>query len=476
MDDDRDRPVASLVRDPPPDPESVGEDEVLVERIRAEITTAGRSRSPGSWPAPCTSRGTATTGGPTRPRSGRRLPHRARDPSDLRRRRRPPLERGVDGLGRPCPFVVVEHGAGTGALAGGPAGRAPDAGSPARPRRSATGPIEIERRAARGAQRAARRGRPCGPRSTPATPWRTASQPPARSSRTRCSMRCRSTGSIGRPGGSASSCVGLDARAGSPGSRRAAERRPARGAPRTTRGSARGRAGHRGLPRLDDLARGRRRRPRPRARRPRRLRGGARVPVRPEAARRHPARVRPPRRRRRPVPPRRPPGPDRHRRPRRRPGRRRARGPRAGRRDHPGRAARGDEPATSPRRSSDRPGATLEDALLLRSALARLLDPRGMGGYRVLVFGRGLPAGRGAARPAPAAGARPAAAGSAPAEHAAIGRRAPSDRPSGPAPKHGTAARMLVPCCSWWRTDTPSVITLERDPSAYTERPIPRTS
>jgi SAM-dependent MidA family methyltransferase len=40
-----------------------------------------------------------------------------------------------------------------------------------------------------------------------------------------------------------------------------------------------------------------------------------------------------------------------------------------------------------------RPGATLEDALLLRSALARLLDPRGMGGYRVMVFGRGLPAG-----------------------------------------------------------------------------------
>ena len=40
-----------------------------------------------------------------------------------------------------------------------------------------------------------------------------------------------------------------------------------------------------------------------------------------------------------------------------------------------------------------RPDATLEDALLLRSALARLLDPRLMGGYRVLVFGRGLPAG-----------------------------------------------------------------------------------
>ena len=37
------------------------------------------------------------------------------------------------------------------------------------------------------------------------------------------------------------------------------------------------------------------------------------------------------------------------------------------------------------------PGATLQDALDLRSALARLMDPRGMGGFRVLVFGRGLP-------------------------------------------------------------------------------------
>lgn len=40
-----------------------------------------------------------------------------------------------------------------------------------------------------------------------------------------------------------------------------------------------------------------------------------------------------------------------------------------------------------------RPGATLQDALDLRSALARLLDPRGMGGFRVLAFGRGLPSG-----------------------------------------------------------------------------------
>ncbi len=40
-----------------------------------------------------------------------------------------------------------------------------------------------------------------------------------------------------------------------------------------------------------------------------------------------------------------------------------------------------------------RPGATLQDALALRSAVARLMDTRGMGGFRVLVFGRGLPDG-----------------------------------------------------------------------------------
>jgi SAM-dependent MidA family methyltransferase len=40
-----------------------------------------------------------------------------------------------------------------------------------------------------------------------------------------------------------------------------------------------------------------------------------------------------------------------------------------------------------------REDAGLEDALALRSALARLLDPRVMGGYRVLAFARGLPRG-----------------------------------------------------------------------------------
>ena len=40
-----------------------------------------------------------------------------------------------------------------------------------------------------------------------------------------------------------------------------------------------------------------------------------------------------------------------------------------------------------------RSGASLQDALTLRSALARLLDPRGLGGFRVLAFVRGLPEG-----------------------------------------------------------------------------------
>ncbi len=37
-----------------------------------------------------------------------------------------------------------------------------------------------------------------------------------------------------------------------------------------------------------------------------------------------------------------------------------------------------------------RPGASIQDALLLRSALARLLDPRGMGAFRVIAFGRAI--------------------------------------------------------------------------------------
>ena len=44
-------------------------------------------------------------------------------------------------------------------------------------------------------------------------------------------------------------------------------------------------------------------------------------------------------------------------------------------------------------RSLDGPDASLERALELRSALARLLDPRKLGGYRVLAFGHDLPTG-----------------------------------------------------------------------------------
>jgi SAM-dependent MidA family methyltransferase len=40
-------------------------------------------------------------------------------------------------------------------------------------------------------------------------------------------------------------------------------------------------------------------------------------------------------------------------------------------------------------RSLSGPGASLERALELRSALARLLDPRKLGGYHVLAFARG---------------------------------------------------------------------------------------
>ena len=53
-----------------------------------------------------------------------------------------------------------------------------------------------------------------------------------------------------------------------------------------------------------------------------------------------------------------------------------------------------------------REGAGLQDALDLRSALARLLDPRGMGAFRVLAFGRGLPRGTRLGRPRAARPAR----------------------------------------------------------------------
>jgi SAM-dependent MidA family methyltransferase len=39
------------------------------------------------------------------------------------------------------------------------------------------------------------------------------------------------------------------------------------------------------------------------------------------------------------------------------------------------------------------PATTMEDYLVLRSALVRLLDPSAMGRFRVMAFGRGWPEG-----------------------------------------------------------------------------------
>ena len=39
------------------------------------------------------------------------------------------------------------------------------------------------------------------------------------------------------------------------------------------------------------------------------------------------------------------------------------------------------------------PATTLEQYALLRSALVRLIDPAGMGGFHVLAYGRGWPDG-----------------------------------------------------------------------------------
>jgi SAM-dependent MidA family methyltransferase len=131
MDDDRDTPVPALVRVPLPDPESVGEDEVLVERLRAAIAAQGpisfarfmaralyepghgyyRRPDPGPGPA-----GDFLTAPETHPIFGAAVGRL--------------LEEAWVALGRPGNFTVVEHGAGTGALAEGLLASLRDAGSP----------------------------------------------------------------------------------------------------------------------------------------------------------------------------------------------------------------------------------------------------------------------------------------------------------------------------------------------------------
>ena len=131
MDDDRETPVPALVRDPLPDPESVGEDEVLVARLRAAIAAEGpisfarfmaralyepghgyyRRPDPGPGRA-----GDFLTAPETHPIFGAAIGRL--------------LEEAWAALGRPAPFTVVEHGAGTGALAEGLLASLRDAGSP----------------------------------------------------------------------------------------------------------------------------------------------------------------------------------------------------------------------------------------------------------------------------------------------------------------------------------------------------------
>ena len=131
MDDDREIPQPMLVRTRLPDPESVGEDEVLVERIRAEIRSAGPMTfarfmeralyEPGH--------GYYRRGEPGPGRDGDFLTAPEAHPifgAAIGRL----LEESWDALGRPAPFVVREHGAGTGALAAGLLVALRDAGSP----------------------------------------------------------------------------------------------------------------------------------------------------------------------------------------------------------------------------------------------------------------------------------------------------------------------------------------------------------
>ena len=131
MDDDHGAFQPALVRTPFPDPESVGEDDVLVERLRAEIRREGpitfarfmeralyepghgyyRRAEPGPGRA-----GDFLTAPEAHPIFGAAIGRL--------------LEEAWDALGRPSPFVVREHGAGTGALAAGLLAGLRDVGSP----------------------------------------------------------------------------------------------------------------------------------------------------------------------------------------------------------------------------------------------------------------------------------------------------------------------------------------------------------
>ena len=234
--------------------------------------------------------GTATTGGPipapVRPATSSPPPRPTRSSA---RRSAGSLEQAWTALGRPVPFAVVEHGAGTGALAEGLLVALRDAGSPLfeaiRYRAVEVELARLEALRARldaaglGAALAARDPGDALADGEPAVGAVVANEvldalPVHRV--------------IGRPGGIREQLVGLDAAGGfawveaDPTTAELAERLGDEGIELEDGQAAEVCLG------VDDLARGRRRRPRPRGRRPRRLRGGARVPVRAEAARRAP--------------------------------------------------------------------------------------------------------------------------------------------------------------------------------------------
>ena len=251
---DGDPPSASSAI-PIPDPEAVGEDAELVERLRAEIAAEGPitfarfmeralyEPGHGYYRRPAAGPGFAAATS-SRPRSCTRSSAPPSAGCSSRPGRR---------SGRPDPFIVTEPGAGTGALAagllGGLRGRGLAAarrdplppGGASRQRGSTRSGTRL---ASRWPRRVTRRRRDAGRRDRDAAPW----------SRTRSSTRCRSTASSGGRTGSASASSASTATALRLG-RGGADDARAGGAPRGRGRRARRRPGHGGLPRARRLAR-----------------------------------------------------------------------------------------------------------------------------------------------------------------------------------------------------------------------------
>ena len=266
-----------LRRDPLPDPEAVGEDEVLVERLRDEIRAHGPDHvRPVHGARAVRARPRLLPPARSRPRAPRRLPHRARGPPDLR----------------------------GGASAGSWSRRGTRSGGPTRSssRSPAPGPARSPRACSAGCGTSARRS--SARSGTARSRW---------SRRGSTALRERldalglgdtlvvdaaapggETGAVvanevldalpvhrvvGRPdaaGGIAELLVAVDDAGAFVPREAPAVHAAARRAPRRRGRHARRRPGHRGLPRARRLARGRDAAPGDGRRRPRRLRGRAR--------------------------------------------------------------------------------------------------------------------------------------------------------------------------------------------------------